>query len=134
MFESIFGSKDGQPMGPSHALVTILPVSDMAAAQRFFERLGFRVDYGEEEYVMMNDGQGGQVHLRKSGPSFIKPANPVGLYLYTQDVDRLAALFGNEILEPSKRPEEKEWGTYEFTVTGPDGIEVQVGWPLEQQG
>jgi hypothetical protein len=133
MFESLFGSQGKESTEFSPGLVAILPVSDMVSAQRFFERLGFRVDYGEDDYVMLSDGQGAQVHLKKTGPSFLKPANPVGLYLYTQDVDRLAAEFRDEILGPSKRPERTEWGTYEFMLSGPEGIEIQVGWPIEQQ-
>jgi hypothetical protein len=134
MFESLFGSQGKEDAGFSPGLVAILPVSDMASAQRFFERLGFRVDYAEGDYAMLGDGQGAQVHLKKAGPGFSMPANPVGLYLYTQNVDRLALEFRDEILEPGKKPEEKEWGTYEFTLSGPEGIEVQVGWPIEAQG
>jgi catechol 2,3-dioxygenase-like lactoylglutathione lyase family enzyme len=134
MFGSIFGSQEKDAGGLRHGLVAILPVSDMASAQRFFERLGFRVDYGEDDYILLSDEQGAQLHLKKAGTSFLKPATPVGLYLYTQDVDRLASEFGNEIVGPNKRPEETEWGTYEFTLNGPDGIEIQVGWPMEQQG
>jgi catechol 2,3-dioxygenase-like lactoylglutathione lyase family enzyme len=134
MFESIFGSQEKQQAGFSHAMVAILPVSDLASAQRFFERLGFRADYGEDDYIILSDDQGAQLHLKKAGTSFLKPATPVGLYLYTQDVDRFASEFRDEILGPSKRPEQTEWGTYEFSLNGPDGIEIQVGWPVEQQG
>jgi catechol 2,3-dioxygenase-like lactoylglutathione lyase family enzyme len=130
----MFGSQQQEPMGFGRSAVAILPVTDMAAAQRFFERLGFRAEDGDDDYLMLGDGQGWQLHLKKSGPSFLKPAVPFGLYLYTQDVDRLASEFRSEILETGKRPEEKEWGTYEFTLNGPDGIQVQVGWPLDDQG
>src|SRR5262245_15009427 len=98
MFGSLFGSQERATAGFSQGLVAILHVSDMASPQHFFERLGFRVDYGEDNYVMLSDGQGAQLHLKKAGSSFLKPANPVGLYLYTQDVDRLAAEFRDEIL------------------------------------
>jgi catechol 2,3-dioxygenase-like lactoylglutathione lyase family enzyme len=128
----MFGSRGEEAVGPDHSAVAILPVSDLPAAQRFFERLGFRVEFGDEDYLILGDGKGWQLHLKKTDPpSFLTPAVPVGLYLYTEDVDRLAAEFRQEILEPSKQPEEKEWGTYEFTLKGPGGIEVQVGWPIE---
>ena len=126
----MFGSQE-EETEIYHSAVAILPVSDMPAAQRFFERLGFRAEYSDEAYIILDDGKGWQLHLKKAGPSFLKPATPVGLYLYTEEVDRLAAEFREEILEPSKEPEEKEWGTYEFTLRGPDGIEVQVGWPID---
>jgi catechol 2,3-dioxygenase-like lactoylglutathione lyase family enzyme len=116
------GSKD-----TNHCAVAVLPVSDVAAAQRFFERLGFRVEYGDDGYQILSDGRGWQLHLQKAASSFLKPATPFGLYLYTDDVDQLAEEFRNEILEPSKAPEQKEWGTYEFSLDGPDGISVQVG-------
>jgi catechol 2,3-dioxygenase-like lactoylglutathione lyase family enzyme len=134
MFESLFGSQGKDPSGVSHTMVVILPVSDMASAQRFFERLGFRAEYGEDDYVMLSDDQGAQLHLKKAGTSFLKPATPVGLYLYTQDVDRLAAEFRDEILGPSRKPEQTEWGTYEFSLNGPDGVEIQVGWPIGEEG
>jgi predicted lactoylglutathione lyase len=134
MFESLFGSQGKDASGVSHTMVAILPVSDMASAQRFFERLGFRADYGEDDYVMLIDDQGAQLHLKKAGTSFLKPATPVGLYLYTQDVDRLAAEFRDEILGPSRKPEQTEWGTYEFSLNGPDGVEIQVGWPTGEEG
>jgi catechol 2,3-dioxygenase-like lactoylglutathione lyase family enzyme len=133
MFGSLFGSQEKDSAGFTHGLVAILPVSDMASAQRFFERLGFRVDYGEDDYTMLSDSQGAQLHLKRAGSSFLKPSIPVGLYFYTQDVDRLAGEFRDEILGPSKRPERTEWGTYEFSLAGPDGVEIQVGWPIEQE-
>ena len=73
---------------------------------------------------MLADGRGWQLHLRKAEPSFLKAANPAGLYLYTQDVDRLAAEFG-------ARPAQTEWGTYEFSLEGPDGVQVQIGYPTD---
>ncbi|HZV21302.1 MAG TPA: glyoxalase [Hyphomicrobiales bacterium] len=122
------GQQGGEQGGVDHVAVAILPVSDMAAAQRFFERLGLRPmdDFGDE-YAILVDGRGWQVHLKRAAPSFLKSSTPFGLYLYTQEVDQLAAQFG-------VRPQQTEWGTYEFTLQGPDGIEVQVGWPAGVQG
>jgi hypothetical protein len=117
MFGINFG---GESKDANHCAVAILPTSDMTAAQRFFERLGFRVEYGDESYQILSDGRGWQLHLQKAASSFLKPATPFGLYLYTDDVDRLAEEF-------RATPEQTEWGTYEFSLDGPDGISVQVG-------
>ena len=53
--------------------------------------------------------------------------NPFGLYLYRPDVDGLAAIFADEIIE-EEGPSEKPWGMYEFAVNGPDGVLVRIGW------
>jgi hypothetical protein len=36
--------------------------------------------------------------------------------------------FKDEIIEAAKKPELKEWGLVEFSVNGPDGSLVRVGW------
>ena len=119
------GQQGGEQGGVDHVAVAILPVSDMAGAGRFFERLGFRpIDDYDDEYSILADGRGWQVHLKTAAPSFLKSTNAFGLYLYTEEVDRLAAAFG-------VTPQRTEWGTYEFTLNGPDGISVQVGWPTD---
>ena len=46
----------------------------------------------------------------------------IGLYLYAEDVDELAARMG-------RRAEDKPWGMYEFAVSDPDETLVRVGWP-----
>jgi len=54
--------------------------------------------------------------------------NPFGLYLYTEDVDALAAQVIGQTIEPHG-PEDKPWGMYEFTLSDPDQTLVRVGWP-----
>ncbi|WP_375381916.1 hypothetical protein [uncultured Sphingomonas sp.] len=51
------------------------------------------------------------------------------MYLYTDEVDRLAAAFAGEIIEREKRPTHKPWGMYEFALNGPDELLVRIGWP-----
>jgi hypothetical protein len=57
--------------------------------------------------------------------------NPFGLYLYTEDVDALAAAFAND-LAGKKGPEDKPWGTYEFALSDPDQTLVRVGRRLQR--
>lgn len=80
---------------------------------------------------MLSDGLGGEIHLQPSVPGWLIPGkNPFGLYLYTEKVDELAAVFSAEILEKGKRPEEKPWGMYEFSLSDPDETLVRIGWPI----
>jgi catechol 2,3-dioxygenase-like lactoylglutathione lyase family enzyme len=110
-------------------LTAILPCNDLDAAQAFFERLGFTVEGGPDDYRMMRDGQGGTIHLSRAVEGWLVPGrNPFGLYLYREDVDAVAAAFAGEILE-AEGPSDKPWGMYECALNGPDDTLVRVGWP-----
>lgn len=113
-----------------HTLTAILPCTNVAQSRAFYARLGFTNASGDEEYLMLSDGLGGEIHLQPSVPGCLVPGkNPFGFYLYTEQVDELAAVFGAEILEKGKRPEEKPWGMYEFSLSDPDETLVRIGWP-----
>ena len=115
-----------------HRLVAIVPCNDLDAAERWWNRLGFArpADQGFDAYRMLSDGRGGEIHLQPAVPGWLAAGrNPFGLYLYTPDVDRLAALAGDAIIEPEKRATHKPWGTYEFALNGPDDLLVRIGWP-----
>ena len=110
-------------------LTAILPCNDLDAAQRFFERLGFKVEGGPDDYRMMSDGRGGDIHLQAAVDGWLVPGrNPFGLYLYREDVDQLAKTFVGEMIEP-EGPADKPWGMYEFALNGPDETLVRIGWP-----
>ena len=110
-------------------LTAILPCNDLDAAQRFFERLGFQVEGGPDDYRMMSDGRGGDIHLQRAVDGWLTPgSNPFGLYLYRENVDELATAFRAETIEP-EGPSDKPWGMYELAVNGPDETLVRVGWP-----
>jgi hypothetical protein len=119
-------------MRPDHALTAILPCNDLDASEAFYARLGFLSD-GErgryEDYRMLADGKGGQLHLTRAVEDWLVPGrNPFGLYLYTEAVDDLAALFAGEIIE-KEGPSDKPWGMYEFALSDPDQTLVRIGWP-----
>lgn len=84
---------------------------------------------------MFSHPNGSDIHLRELGPDeegWLEPLkNPMGIYVYSEDVEALAVEFANEIIEPGKKPEIKEWGMFEFSLNGPDGCLVRVGWPAE---
>ena len=123
-------------MQPRHALTAILPCNDLDASEAFYRRLGFirpaneRPAAGEDDsYRILADGKGGAIHLTDAVEGWLVPGrNPFGLYLYSEDVDRLAALFKGEMLEKTG-PEHKSWGMYEFSLSDPDETLVRVGWP-----
>jgi predicted lactoylglutathione lyase len=123
-------------MQPAHALTAILPSNDLDASEAFYNRLGFtrpaadRPDDGSEDtYRMLADGKGAFIHLTDAVDGWlIKGRNPFGLYLYTENVDELAAVFSGDIVE-KEIPSDKPWGMYEFALSDPDGTLVRVGWP-----
>ena len=111
-------------------LTAILPCNDLDRTEAFFARLSFKREAGSlGDYRMLADGFGGQVHLNPAVEGWLLPGrNPFGLYLYREDVDELAAVFGAEILG-SGDPSDKPWGMYEFALNAPDDVLVRVGWP-----
>lgn len=122
-------------MSVIHTLTAILPCNDLDASEAFYRRLGFsrpaadRPASGEDTYRMLSDGRGGSLHLTDAVAGWLIPGkNPFGLYLYTEDVDALAAAFRGELVERNG-PEDKPWGMYEFSLSDPDETLVRVGWP-----
>jgi hypothetical protein len=113
----------------------------LSSATSFFVRLGFEAPSESEkskwpDYLILNHPDGIEVHLRQISPDeegWLQPQkNPFGIYFHSIEVERLAKEFGEEIIEPAKKPEVKEWGTYEFSVNGPDGCLVRIGCPVDQ--
>jgi|SRR5882672_11458372 len=121
---------------PSGTLTAILPCNDLAASDRFYNRLGFtrpddqRPPPGEPDtYRMLSNGEGGHLHLADATEGWLLPGrNPFELYLYLEDVDALAREFKDEIVG-KHGPEDKPWGMYEFALSDPDQTLVRVGWP-----
>jgi catechol 2,3-dioxygenase-like lactoylglutathione lyase family enzyme len=119
---------------PRPTLTAIVPCNDLDQSEAFYRRLGFERDDGDDdpqsEYRMLTDGHGATVHLTDAVEGWVVPGrNPFGLYLYTPDVDARAVPMRNDIIEPGRAPEHKEWGMYEFSLSDPDGVLVRVGWP-----
>jgi hypothetical protein len=82
-----------------------------------------------DTYRLLSNGKGGYLHLTDAVEGWLVPGrNPFGLYLYLEDVDKLAAEFRNEIIGKTA-PEDKPWGMYEFALSDPDETLVRVGWP-----
>ena len=110
-------------MTRTHSLTAILPSNDLDASEAFYARLGFSQRESDDDYRMLSDGRGGELHLTAAVEGWLVPGrNPFGLYLYVEEVDELAARMGC-------RAEDTPWGMYEFAVSDPDETLVRVGWP-----
>jgi catechol 2,3-dioxygenase-like lactoylglutathione lyase family enzyme len=114
---------------PQHAVVAIVPCTDIDASTAFYARLGLEVTSDHGRYRILADGRGWQLHLSSEVPSgWVLPGkNPNGLYLYVEDVDGLAARITD--LLPGGGPSHRPWGMYEVSVSDPDGTLVRIGWP-----
>lgn len=120
----------------THTLTVILPCNDLSASEAFYNRLGFRrpdsdrpVSAEADCYRILEDGKDGSLHLSDAVEGWLIPGrNPFALYLYTEEVDQLAASFSGELIEKNG-PEIKPWGMYEFSLSDPDGALVRIGWP-----
>lgn len=124
----------------THRLTAIVPCNDLDASEAFYRRLGFLGPAGDREaqpfldhYRILADGKGGHLHLTRAVEGWLMPGhNPFGLYLYSEDVDALAAEFRGQTIE-KHGPEHKDWGMYEFALSDPDQTLVRIGWPSDQR-
>lgn len=114
-------------MSETHRAVAIIPTGDIEASEAFYRKLGLEVvsDYGH--YRILADSHGWHLHLRRidGWPQKIED-NPLGIYLYVEDVDAVADRIRELIIEVDA-PHRKPWGTYEFSVSDPSGTLVRVG-------
>jgi predicted lactoylglutathione lyase len=110
-----------------HTLTAILPCNDVDASEAFYAKLGFVRQAAYDDYRILSDGKGAEIHLNAAVEGWLVPGrNPFGLYLYTEDVDQLAGSLHDQLL---RGPEDKPWGMYEFSLSDPDETLVRVGWP-----
>ena len=108
-----------------HAAVTIVPAVDLDESQAFYERLGCTVAsrYDAQGYRILADARGASVHLTQVDREWVDPSRTAyGIYFYSEDVEALAAEFG-------QRADPKPWGLREFAIGDPSGTLVRVGWP-----
>ena len=107
------------------AAVPIIPSNDLDATQAFYERLGFGLtsNYTAHGYRIMHNAAGASVHLTRTEPGWVDPErNAQGIYLYSEDIEELAAKFG---CRAAARP----GGRREIGVSDTNGTLVRVGWP-----
>jgi catechol 2,3-dioxygenase-like lactoylglutathione lyase family enzyme len=98
----------------------VLHVRDvMAMAGYFRDVLGFRFDFGDDRYaVVWRDNSA--VHFLKA------PQDPTGIHLFQwiRDVDGYLAEISTRGANITSGPVNTDYGTREFTVTGPAGLNI----------
>jgi predicted lactoylglutathione lyase len=112
-------------------MTAILPCNDLDASEVFYARLGFAKCGDYDNYRILSDGSGGELHLSTAVEGWlIRGRNPFALYLYAENVVELAQRMGDRVLT---QPEDKPWGMFEFAVSDPDETLVRIGWPSGQR-
>ncbi len=53
-------------MSRVHSMTAILPCNDMKASAEFYKKLGFINQDGDDEYRILSDGKGGDLHLQRA--------------------------------------------------------------------
>ena len=92
--------------------IAILPCTDLDSAEQWWKRLGFTcpADQAFDDYRMLADELGAELHLSSATPDWlVQGRNPFGIYVYTPQVDAMAAAMRPAIIETSKGPEHKRW-------------------------
>lgn len=108
-------------------VVAIIPCNDLAASLAFYQLLGFERDPGETypDYAILSHGKGGALHLTRAAEGWLIPGkSPFGIYIYSDEVEALAARLGDRLIHP---PKAQPWGMFEFAVSDPDENLVRVG-------
>ncbi|MBX3562401.1 MAG: glyoxalase [Sphingomonas sp.] len=109
-------------------VVAIIPCIDIDESTAFYAKLGFAVESDYGDYRLLEAPDGLRLHLRSGEKGWVEPPrNPFGVYIYVNDVDRLAAQVGGDLIHP---PMMTDWGTYEFALSDPNGTLVRVGRSL----
>jgi hypothetical protein len=109
---------------PSHSVTPIVPCNDIDASERFYARLGFVRNGYDDEYRILQDGEGGEIHLQPAVAGWVVPGrNPFGIYIATRRVREIAEIF-------DRVPEQTEYGSLETAPADPDETLVRVGWPV----
>jgi uncharacterized glyoxalase superfamily protein PhnB len=109
-----------------------IPVSDLAAAMRDYrDRLGFTVDWSDEELGLAGISKG-RCRIFLANAAYRTGYGNVGPSLTWLNLDsrdavnelhRVWAAAGARIVSP---PESKPWGLHEFTAADPDGNLLRV--------
>jgi len=130
-----------EPWPPQEGtLVTVLPCNDLDASEAFFKKMGFTrphkpevkaTEMDDQYRLLANEEFGvGHLHLCKAiDDGLVLGKNPVSLYFYVKDVDKVAAKFDKKDYCDGKGPADQPWGMYEFSLNAPDETCVRVGWP-----
>jgi uncharacterized glyoxalase superfamily protein PhnB len=105
-----------------------LPVADVAAAIEFYEqKLGFRavMQMPDGEYAIV-ERDGVAIHLFQDTT---RTRSPVGLHIFTEQLDELEAEFRGRGARLSQQIMRKPWGNRDFRVSDDWGNEIKFTEP-----
>ena len=109
-----------------------LATTNMALAVRFYEALGFVLNYGGEGASLTSFEAGpGYLNLTTEAPDR-QPAFWGRVILHVDDVDAVYAHALDLGLRPDTSPSDASWGERYFHITDPDGHQLSFAHPLEQ--
>jgi catechol 2,3-dioxygenase-like lactoylglutathione lyase family enzyme len=111
-------------------LSPILPCRDVAETEAFWQRLGFRAEYRDDDYLLMKR-EGAEIHFWRN-PALDPAGNDAGAYLRPSDVEALDAEWGALGLPGAGIPrlvrvEDKPWGMRELALVDADGNLIRAG-------
>lgn len=112
------------PVGSINAIT--LAVSDMDRSIRFYESIGFRLEYRSPAFASFRIGEQA---LNLTGE-----AEPAGFWgrviFYVDDVDRMHAKALEAGHQPETTPADATWGERYFHLNDPDGHQLSFAKPL----
>jgi catechol 2,3-dioxygenase-like lactoylglutathione lyase family enzyme len=121
--------------GPIECISAVtLVTADMAAAVRFYEAAGLRVEYGGpgEPFTSLRAGED-YVNLQLDTGAAPIPAIWGRVIFWVDDVDAMHARLRAAGYEPSMDPSDAPWGERYFHVLDPDGHELSFARRLDAE-
>lgn len=107
-----------------------LGTSDMRRSVRFYQSLGFTIDYGGEE-AGFTSFRVGASKLNLIADERAADVQWWGRVIFwVDDVDTFYEKVGSLGLEPEAPPSDATWGERYFHLTDPDGHELSFATPL----
>lgn len=111
----------------------ILPVRDLPRTRAFYQSLGFRSGYRDDNYDILRRG-GLVVHLEHDA-DLIPERNRFSCYWRVPNADVLFKEFSalglpSEGMPRLTEPADEPWGMREFTMKDPSGNLIRVGHEL----
>lgn len=112
------------------AICPVFPVSDLYAAAKHYEALGFEVEeYASRGYAFIRAGRA-EIHLLRV-PDLDPSTSTSSCYLYVGDADALYREWeDSEALGYLIPPMDTDYGLREFSHVDIDGNLIRVGSPL----
>ena len=106
----------------------VLHVTDVKATAAYYrDVLGFKWDFGDEEYsVVWRDNSA--IHLARGGP---RPPTGIHLFQWVLDVDACFREIRDRGADVIEEPTDRPYQIREFKVRDPNGIDITFGQEID---